>query len=421
MFEFKILKKSKISNARIGILKTPHGEIETPAFVPVATQAVVRTLTSEEVKEAKSQILIANTIHLHLKPGEKVIAKSGGLHKFMNWPGPLMTDSAGYQVFSLGFGRDYGTGKILHANSAPSSASWRTSGNANASMRIRQGRQPKNIKITDEGVYFRSPITGDEIFIGPKESMKIQAKLGADIIFVFDECTSPMADYEYTKKSLLKTHNWAKVCLKERNKKQALFGIVQGGKFKDLRIESAKFMAGLPFDGFGIGGEFGDSKKEMTNMIDWVIKELPERKPRHLLGIGHPEDIPNIIKSGVDLFDCIAPTHYARHGYAFTSAGKLDMNKSKFLNPLSGNKNPLDPVRNSPPSRPFGRASAGAISNGVDKKCRCFVCQNYSRSYITHLLKAKEITALKLLTFHNLYFFNSFVGKIREKIKNGKI
>lgn len=386
---FKILKKSKISNARIGILKTPHGEIETPAFVPVATQAVVRTLTSEEVKETKSQILIANTFHLHLKPGEKVIAKSGGLHKFMNWPGPLMTDSAGYQVFSLGFGRDYGTGKILTNNQRPTT-----------NDKIQIGQQPKLIKITDQGVYFRSPITGDEIFIGPKESMKIQAKLGADIIFIFDECTSPMADYEYTKKSLERTHRWAIESLKAKNyklKAQSLFGIVQGGKFKDLRQESAKFMAGLPFDGFGIGGEFGSGKKEMLDMLDWVIKELPERKPRHLLGIGHPEDIPSIIKSGVDLFDCVAPTHYARHGYAFTSSGKLDMNKSKFLNPLSSNKNPLD------------------------KKCRCFVCQNYSRSYITHLLKAKEITALKLLTFHNLYFFNSFVEKIRKEIKNGKI
>lgn len=387
MIDFRILKKSKKSNARIGILKTPHGEIETPCFVPVATQAVVKTLTSDEVKKTKSQILISNTFHLHLKPGEKIIAKHGGLHQFANLKMPLMTDSGGYQVFSLGFGMDYGTGKILkrdpklqiHPNAANKS--------------IVVGQQPKFIKITEDGVYFKSPLNGDTIFLGPKESIKIQEKLGGDIIFIFDECTSPIADYEYTKKSLLKTHKWAKVCLGVKKSKQALFGIVQGGKFKDLRIESAKFMAGLPFDGFGVGGEFGGGKKLMIQMLDWVFKELPENKPRHLLGIGHLEDIPKIIKSGVDLFDCVMPTHYARHGYAFTSGGKLDMSKKKFLND----------------------------KNSLDKKCDCFVCKDYSRAYITHLLRAKEITALKLLTFHNLYYFNSFVENIRKQIKQGKI
>ncbi|MBI5401712.1 tRNA guanosine(34) transglycosylase Tgt [Candidatus Wolfebacteria bacterium] len=393
MIEYKILKKSKKSNARIGILKTPHGEIETPCLVPVATQAVVKTLTSDEVKKTKSQILISNTFHLHLKPGEKVISKFGGLHKFANLKMPLMTDSGGYQVFSLGFGRDFGTGKILHANSALAHSLRSCSSNTNAPIRIKQGQQPKNIKITDSGVYFKSPVSGEKLFLGPKESIKIQEKLGADIIFVFDECTSPIADYEYTKKSLLKTHKWAKVCLDSKKTDQALFGIVQGGKFRDLRIESAKFMAELPFDGFGVGGEFGNSKKLMIQMLDWVFKELPENKPRHLLGIGHLEDIPKIIKSGVDLFDCVMPTHYARHGVAFTSTGRLDMVKTKFLN----DKSPLD------------------------KKCDCFVCRDYSKAYITHLLKAKEITALKLLTFHNLYYFNSFVEKIREEIKRNRM
>ncbi len=262
------------------------------------------------------------------------------------------------------------------------------------------------MKITDDGVLFRSPIDGRELFLGPKESIKIQQALGADIIFAFDECTPPTADYEYTKKSLTRTHRWAIDSLKasakggsatggknHKLKTQSLFGIVQGGKFKDLRIESAKFIGNLPFDGFGIGGEFGDNKNIMIKMIDWVIKELPENKPRHLLGIGHPEDILKIIKSGIDTFDCVMPTHYARHGIAFVSEGRLDMNKSLFLK----DKNPLD------------------------KKCSCMVCQNYRRNYISHLLKAKEITALRLLTFHNLYFFNSLVEKIREKIKRGKI
>ena len=387
MFKFDIVKKSKKSNARIGRLKTSHGVVETPTLVPVATQGVVKTLTSEEIKSTKSQILISNTFHLHLKPGEKIVAKHGGLHKFANINVPLMTDSGGFQVFSLGFGRDFGTGKLINPLIS--------SGN---NKKIEVGQQPKNTIITDRGVWFRSPVDGRKIFLGPKESMKIQKDLGADIIFVFDECTSPLADYEYTKKSLLKTHKWAKICLKSfdelrMKKNQSLYGIVQGGKFKDLRIESAKFLAGLPFDGFGIGGEFGNSKKEMVNMLKWTFKELPENKPRHLLGIGHLEDIPEIIKSGVDTFDCVTPTHYARHGYAFTSAGKLDMSKSKFLN----DKAPLD------------------------KKCDCFVCKNYSRAYITHLLKAKEITPLKLLTFHNLYYFNTFVENIRKQIKAGKM
>ena len=378
MLEFKILKKSKKSNARLGVLKTSHGVVETPALVTVATQAVVKTLTSEEVKQVKSQILITNTFHLHLKPGEKIVKSFGGLHKFMNWDRPLMTDSGGFQVFSLGFGSDHGVGKILKKKS-------------NSSVLV--GQQPKNIKITSDGVFFNSPVDGRKIFLGPKESMKIQQSLGADIIFTFDECTSPLADYEYTKKSLVKTHRWAKICLENKPAKQAIFGITQGGKFKDLRIESAKFISSLPFDGFGIGGEFGGDKNTMIKMIGWTIKELPDEKPRHLLGIGHLEDIPKIIKSGVDTFDCIVPTHYARHGYAFTSQGRLDMSKSGFLK----DKNPLD------------------------KKCGCFVCQNYSRGYITHLLKAKEITPLKLLTFHNLYFFNSYIEKIREDIKKGKI
>src|SRR3989344_8190723 len=270
MFAFSILKKSKKSRARLGILKTSHGEVETPAFVPVATQAVIKTLDSEEVKKTNSQLLIANTFHLHLKPGENIIKKAGGLYTFMHWDRPLMTDSAGYQVFSLGFGKDFGTGKILNERIK------------NSKLRITHAAQPKSIKITPDGVHFRSPVDGREIFIGPKESIQIQQALGADIIFAFDECTSPIADYAYTKKSLLKTHRWAETCLevhghssKVESHLQALYGIVQGGKFKDLRIESARFIGKLDFDGFGIGGEFGDNKKIMNEMLDWVIQEFP--------------------------------------------------------------------------------------------------------------------------------------------------
>lgn len=316
--EFKVLKNSKKSRARLGILKTAHGQIETPAFVPVATQAVVKTLTSEETAATKSQILIANTFHLHLKPGEKIIKQGGGLHQFMNWQKPLMTDSAGFQVFSLGFGRDFGTGKILKEA-------------AKKRAKIIVGQQPKLLKITDSGVFFRSPLDGKELFLGPKESIKIQESLGADIIFAFDECTSPLADEQYTQKALLKTHKWAKICLAAKKTKQALFGIVQGGKYRKLREESAKFIGSLAFDGFGIGGEFGDNKNLMIKMINWTIAKLPPAKPRHLLGIGHLEDILPIIKSGVDSFDCTVPTHYARRGIAFVSDGKLDLKKSVFF------------------------------------------------------------------------------------------
>ena len=376
--QFHISKKSKLSNARLGFLETSHGVIETPCLVPVATQGVVKTLTSQEAEQTKSQILIANTFHLHLKPGEPFIQKAGGLHTFMNWKKPLMTDSGGFQVFSLGFGRDHGVGKILKTKN---------------NKEIKIGAKPQNIKIMQDGVYFRSPIDGRELFIGPKESIKIQEKIGADIIFAFDECTAPLADYEYTKNSLVKTHKWAEICLKAKKSNQALYGIVQGGRFKDLRQESAKFIGSLPFDGFGIGGEFGGDKKTMTEMLQWVIAELPEKKPRHLLGIGQLEDMENIIKAGVDTFDCTIPTHYARRGIAFTSEGKLNLKQTKFLK----KREPLD------------------------KNCVCNVCLNYKKDYICHLLKAGEITALRLITFHNLHYFNSCVEEIRAKIKRGEI
>jgi len=374
---FKVIKRSKISKARLGLLETSHGVVETPCLVPVATQAAIKTLDSEEVKATKSQILIANTFHLHMRPGERTVKLAGGLHKFMNWKGPLMTDSGGFQVFSLGFAKDLGIGKILKGK---------------PEANIKEGQQPKFLKITPEGVYFSSFVDGRKVFLGPRESIKIQESLGADIIFSFDEPTSPVADYEYTNNSLSRTNRWAKACLNSKKSDQALFGIIQGGRYKDLRVESARLTAELPFDGFGIGGEFGSDKNKMMKMLNWVIKELPDEKPRHLLGIGYLEDIPKIIKRGVDTFDCIVPTHYARRGVAFTSFGELNIQKRIFLK----DRKPLD------------------------KKCSCPVCQNYTRGYISHLFRAKEITAMELLTFHNLYFFNSFVDNIRKEIGRGK-
>lgn len=402
MINFKILKKSKESRARLGFLETSHGVVETPCLVPVATQGVVKTLTSEEVVETGSQILISNAFYLHLKPGEKVLEKAGGIHKFMNWKKPIMTDSGGFQVFSLGFGRDFNIGKIIKSGS--SSQILFTSPNfTNQNLgrqegktwedKIKEGVQPQKIKITQDGVYFQSPRDGAKLFLGPKESIKIQEKIGADIIFSFDECTSPLASYEYTKKSLLKTHNWAKMCINVKKTNQALFGIVQGGRYQDLRKESVKFISALPFDGFGIGGEFGSNKNEISEMLEWVVDELPEKKPRHLLGIGYLEDIEMLVKSGIDLFDCTVPTHYARRGIAFTSGGKLDLKQSKFLKK----------------------------HESLDKECVCKVCLNYKKDYISHLLRAKELTAFKLLTFHNLCYFNNFVEDIKVKIKKGEI
>src|SRR3989344_3812686 len=362
MKNFKILKKSKQSNARLGFLETAHGIIETPCLVAVATQAAVKTLTAKEVESTHSQALICNAFWLHLKPGEKVVEKAGGLHKFMNWKRPLMTDSGGYQVFSLGFMKDLGiNSKIIKKDDGPI---------------IKEGRQPQQLTINEDGVIFQSPIDGKELFLGPKESIIIQEKLGADIIFAFDECPPPSAEKKYIKKSLERTHQWAKMCLKSKKTNQALYGIVQGSRFKDLRQVSAQFIGNLDFEGFGIGGEFGTNKKEMAQMLNWVMQDLPERKPRHLLGVGALEDLEMIIKAGVDTFDCTIPTHYARRGIAFGSEGRLDLGKVKFLK----KREPLD------------------------KNCTCEVCLNYKKDYICHLLRAKEITALRLITSHNLFY-----------------
>ena len=249
------------------------------------------------------------------------------------------------------------------------------------------------MKITDEGVHFRSPLTGKEMFLGPKESIRIQEKLGADIIFAFDECTPPGATRPYILKSSERTHRWATECLKAKRSDQALYGIVQGSHFKDLRQESARIVSKMAFDGFGIGGDLGESKKGTANVLRWTLSLLNEKKPRHLLGIGHIEDLELIVKQGVDTFDCTVPTHYARRGIAFTSAGRVDFGKTSLLN----DKKP------------------------IDAECDCLVCVHYRRNYIAHLVRAKEITGGALITFHNLYFWNAQVAKIRKKIKEGKL
>jgi queuine tRNA-ribosyltransferase len=383
MFEFKILKRSKRSRARLGVITTPHGEIETPSFIPVATKATVRTLDSDEVAEAGSQALICNTYHLHIAPGEKVVKKAGGIHGFMKWNKPLMTDSGGFQVYSLGFGRDHGIGKMLKESTEQSNVA-----------RIESGAQPVHLKITEDGAFFRSPIDGTEMFLGPKESIRIQEALGADIMYAFDECPSPVVEKEYLIASLAKTHRWAKICLEaKRSDRQALYGIVQGGAHRDLREESARIIGKMEFDGFGIGGEYGYDKKMLTNMLAYCHDILPENKPRHALGVGHPEDFEPLAVSGSDTFDCIAPTHYARRGTLFTSGGRLDLTKPRFLKEFKA----------------------------IDPACACNVCKTYTRSYISHLIRAKELTGLKLASYHNLYYFNNLAADVRKRIKNGEL
>ena len=379
MFEFKILKRSKKSRARLGVISTPHGDIETPAFVPVATRAAIRTLDSDEVAQAGAQMLICNTYHLHLTPGEKLVKKAGGLHKFMHWKKPLMTDSGGFQVYSLGFGRDHGVGKVLQKEQERS---------------LREDAQPVSVKIEENGVRFRSPIDGKELFLNPKESIRIQEALGADIMFAFDECPSPLADEEYMRKSLEKTHRWAQKCIDaKKSKKQALYGIAQGGAFEPLRIESAKIIGTMDFDGFGIGGEFGYDKKSLAKIVSAVTDNLPENKPRHLLGIGHPEDFAYSMRSGADTFDCIVPTQYARRATVFTSKGRVDLRKPKMM----------------------------SVQKPLDQKCLCDVCKNYSTAYISHLLRAHDLTGMKLATMHNVYYFNALAKKLRDKIASGDL
>lgn len=376
MFKFEILKKDKNSGARVGLITTRHGSFETPCFVAVATQATVKALSSEDIKNCGADIFIANTYHLHLRPGEELIKKMGGLHKFMSWDRPIMTDSGGFQVFSLGFGMEYGVGKI--ASIFPDENS-----------KKEYIKQAKLCKITDKGAEFTSHLDGKRLFLSPKISMDIQKKLGADIILAFDECTSPLSDYEYTKKALDRTHKWAVECL-EYKTKQALYGIVQGGYFEDLRKESSRFINNLPFEGFAIGGSLGRSKKDMMDVLNWTVPILDENKPRHLLGIGEIEDIFKVVEKGIDTFDCVMPTRLGRAGDALTRKLKFSILNLKYAD----DKNP------------------------IEEDCGCYTCRNYSRAYLNHLFRAKELLGYRLLTIHNLYFINNLVSEIRKSIKN---
>lgn len=378
MFNFKIIKK--LGRARIAEFSTPHGVIETPYFVPVATKATVKTLNSDDVRAIGFNAVLANTYHLMLQPGSAIIKKFGGLHRFMNWQGPIFTDSGGYQVFSLGKGLIHNTGKFRKETIRFPKP---------YSIGFRESYSKSLIKITDDGVEFRSHIDGRKIFLRPEDSIRIQEELGADIIFAFDECTSPYDSKKYVAKSLERTHDWAGRSLAAHKRRdQALFGIVQGGDWQNLREESAKFISGLEFDGFGIGGSFG--KKEMRDVLDWTIPLLPEDKPRHMLGIGAVEDIFDAVERGIDTFDCVEPTRLGRHGTLLTASGRLRILSAKYAT----DKKP------------------------VEKSCPCELCAKYSRGYLHHLFKAEEILGMRLATAHNLTFMHRLMENIRNSIKN---
>ena len=394
-FSFKTTKKDKKSRARIGIITTLHGKIKTPAFMPVATAGAIKGLTTNEMKELGADILLSNTYHLWLRPGEKIVKKFGGLHKFMNWDGPIITDSGGFQAFSLGYGLEENVGKI------------------NLGNRFSKNSKGKKLaKITERGVKFKSHIDGKSLFLTPEKAIEIQHDLGSDIILVLDECTSPLASYEYTRDSIERSHKWElrslkkHKSLKKKNKtKNVIFGIVQGGKFNDLRKKSAQFVNSQDFDGFAIGGSFGDSygqtKKEMWNILEVVMSELDEKKPRHLLGIGGVDDLFECIERGVDMFDCVSPTRLARQGFLYLSSKSGGNAKNKWRIQIKNAKFKLD-------------------KNPIDKNCKCPTCQNYSRGYLNHLFKAGEILGIKLATYHNLYFILNLMKEIRKSLENGE-
>ena len=376
MLKFEIQKKIEGKFGRAGILDTPHGRILTPAFATVGTKATVKSLTPEQLKEIGSQVVLANTYHLYLEPGEKILKQAGGLGKFMNWDGPTMTDSGGFQVFSLGAAYKKGITKV-----------------ARGEIVEFEGEEiPTLAKIDENGVSFKSPLDGKEHYLSPEKSIEIQHDIGADIIFAFDECTSPLASREYQKEALDRTHRWAGRSLtrhKELGGEQSLFGIVQGGQYEDLRKESADTIGQMDFDGFGVGGSF--TKTDIDNSVGLVCQNLPEEKPRHLLGIGEPNDLFGAVENGIDLFDCVAPTRIARNGSLYTASGRINIGNSKFREDFTP----------------------------IDSDCGCSTCKNYTKSYLAHLFRAKEILANTLASIHNLYFILELMRKIRQSILDG--
>lgn len=349
---YELIKTCRQSGARLGRLHTPHGTIETPVFMPVGTLATVKTMSPEELKEMGAHIILSNTYHLYLRPGADLVEEAGGLHAFMNWDRSILTDSGGFQVFSLSHMR----------------------------------------KIDEEGVAFRNHLNGDKLFMSPEKATHIQNQLGADIIMCFDECVSYPADRQYVEESVARTTRWAERCLKahRRPHDQALFGIVQGGMYPDLRRISAKDLVSLDFPGYAVGGlSVGEPKEVMNHMLEETTPLLPANKPRYLMGVGSPDAIIDGVIRGIDMFDCVLPTRIGRNGTTMTSQGRLVVRNAQFARDFS----PLDP------------------------ECDCYTCRHYTRAYIRHLLKCGETLGIRLTTYHNLYFLLRLMDQIREAIR----
>ena len=353
-FYLEIKHIDKETGARYGVLHTPHGDCEVPMFMPVGTLATVKTLSPEELKEMGAGTILGNTYHLSIRPGADIVAKAGGLHKFMNWDGPILTDSGGFQVFSLA----------------------------------------ENRKITEEGVEFRNHLNGDKLFFSPEVSIKIQEKLGSDIAMSFDECIPWPADYNYVKKSTERTLRWAKRGLLAHKKEdQALFGIVQGGDYEDLRKMCAEELVKMDFPGYSIGGtSIGEPKEKFFEMVKYAIKYLPEDKPRYVMGIGSIDYVLGSIERGVDMFDCVLPTRLARHGALMTSHGRVNIKNEKY-------KEDFTPL---------------------DDKCDCYCCKNYTKAYLRHLYICDETFGKRLLSIHNVRFLIHLVEQAREAIKEDR-
>lgn len=353
-FSYELKHICKQSGARLGVLHTPHGDIQTPIYMPVGTAACVKAMTPREMEEIGTRILLSNTYHLHLRPGEDLVQEAGGLHNFMDWHKPILTDSGGFQVFSL------------------------------AGIRT----------IKEEGVTFQSHLDGSRHFIGPEESMDIQQKLGSDICMAFDVCSPYPCDYNTAKINMERTHRWAERCKKHHTREdQALFGIVQGAFYKDLRIESAKTLADMDFIGYGIGGlSVGEPKPVMYEMLDEIAPYMPVNKPRYLMGVGTPDCLLEGVLRGVDMFDCVLPTRLARHGVAMTSHGNVN-------------------IKNAVHQRDFST---------LDPECDCYVCRNYSRAYLRHLFKSNEILSSMLLSEHNIHFLVNMMKNIRKSIEEDR-
>lgn len=387
---FKITQKDKTTKARAGIIKTPHGDVKTPAFIPVGTQGSVKAISPRQLKEAGAQIVLANTYHLHLRPGEDSIKKFGGLTKWMSWDGPTMTDSGGFQVFSLGVGKLGGGVKFLRDEVKQVYNNLITDVEDSTSVRLS--------KITEEGVEFQSHIDGSKQFLSPETSIKIQEKIGADLIVSFDDLESPKYDFDKTKSSLEMTYRWElRSIVAHKRKDQLLYGVTHGGQFKELRIESAKFVD-KHFDAIALGGAHS-SKQNLYDVVDWTTDIVDELKPRHLLGIGEVDDIFEGVGRGVDTFDCVIPTRIGRTGFFFISPPNGSM-RNRFRTDID---------------KPNFRSD----SKPLDPNCNCYACQNFSRAYVHHLFRSRELLSYNLLSLHNVYFLLNLTKEIREEIING--